>query len=95
MVMVECFNPRSPIQFPIPSPHEAITNLTIPSYPTTLTSPISPQMNANMYLGGDDLASMGLSFQKPSSVKSRTHVCHGNVTSPAHPVLDIFLTARP
>lgn len=85
MVMVECFNPRSPIQFPIPSPHEAITNL----------SPISPQMNANMYLGGDDLASMGLSFQKPSSVKSRTHVCHGNVTSQAHPALEIFLTARP
>lgn len=52
-------------------------------------------MNANMYLGGDDLASMGLSFQKPSSVKSRTHVCHGNVTSQAHPALEISLTARP
>lgn len=40
-------------------------------------------MNVDMYLGGDNLVSMGLSFQKPSSVKSRTHVCHGNVTSPS------------
>lgn len=52
-------------------------------------------MSFNMYLGGDDLAPMGLSIQKPSSVKSRTHVCHGNVTSRTDPALEIFLTARP
>ena len=46
-------------------------------------------MSVDMYLGGDDIAPMGLSFQKPSSVKSRTHVCQ------CHPALEIFLTARP
>ena len=55
-------------------------------------------MSVDMYLGGGDISSMGLSFQKPFSVKSRTHVGSSNPL-PDHtmqwdPALEIFLTAR-